>query len=60
MRGTIGLVVSVVLAAVSLAGLGVSLHEMMAHADPNGALISLGGLAVFVVGSMATLLLAAR
>jgi hypothetical protein len=52
MRGTVGILVGVVIGAVGLSGLGVALGEMMTHADPNGALISVGGLAVFVVSML--------
>jgi hypothetical protein len=47
MRGTIGILVGIVIMALGLAGLGVALAQMMTHADPNGTLISLGGLGVF-------------
>jgi len=49
MRGTIGILVGIVIVTLGLAGLGVALAEMMTHADPNGTLISIGGLGVFAV-----------
>jgi hypothetical protein len=49
MRGTLGILVGILIVALGLAGLGAALAQMMTHADPNGALISLGGLGVFVV-----------
>ena len=47
MSGFVGIVVGIIIVAVGLGGLGVALAQMMTHADPNGTLISLGGLAVF-------------
>jgi hypothetical protein len=35
--------------ALGLAGLGAALAQMMTHADPNGTLISAGGLGLFLV-----------
>jgi hypothetical protein len=52
MRGTFGLIVGIVLFTIGLAGLGVALDQMMTHADPSSALKAAGGLAVFVVVSL--------
>jgi hypothetical protein len=60
MRGTIGFIVGIIIAAVGLAGLGASLREMMTHADPHSLLISLGGLGAFVLASLITLILLPR
>jgi xanthine/uracil permease len=46
MRGLPGILIGVVIIALGLAGLGVALDQMMTHANPNGALISVGGLGV--------------
>ena len=59
MRGTLGLIVGIVIITLGLAGLGVALAQMMSHADPHGALISIGGLGVFVVSAL-VLMVAAR
>ena len=58
MRGFVGILVGVVIIALGLAGLGAALAQMMTHADPNGTLISLGGLGVFVVVCLFLLVLA--
>jgi hypothetical protein len=59
MRGIIGIVVGLVIIALGLGGLGVALAQMMTHANPNGALISVGGLGLFIA-AMAVLLAGAR
>jgi len=59
MRGTIGILIGVVIMALGLAGLGVALAQMMTHADPHGALISISGLGVFL-GVCLLLLVVAR
>jgi len=59
MSGFLGIVVGIIIVTLGLGGLGVALAQMMTHADPNGALISLGGLGVFAA-SVVVLLLAAR
>jgi hypothetical protein len=58
MRGAIGIIVGIVIITLGLAGLGVALAQMMTHADPNGALISLGGLGVFAAVCVLLLALA--
>jgi hypothetical protein len=60
MRGTIGFVIGILIAAIGLAGLGASLAEMMTHADPHGLLISLGGLVAFVLAAAVTMVLLPR
>jgi hypothetical protein len=52
MRGTTTIFVGILVLVLGLAGLGLALAQMMTHADPNGALISVGGLGVFVVVSL--------
>jgi hypothetical protein len=59
MRGFLGIVVGIIIVAVGLGGLGVALAQMMTHADPNGTLITLGGLGVFAA-TIVVLLAAAR
>ncbi len=59
MSGFLGIVVGIIIVTVGLGGLGVALAQMMTHADPNGTLISLGGLGVFAA-SVVVLLVAAR
>ena len=49
MGGFFGILVGVILLVLGLGGLGVALHEMMTHASPHDALISIGGLATFLV-----------
>jgi hypothetical protein len=49
MRGFVGILIGVVIIALGLAGLGAALAQMMTHADPNSALISIGGLGVFAL-----------
>jgi hypothetical protein len=58
MNGTFGIIIGTVFVALALAGLGVALHEMMTHAADHDALISIGGLATFVVSSLILLRLA--
>jgi hypothetical protein len=60
MRGTIGLIVGILIVAIGLAGLGASLAQMMTHADPHGLLISLGGLGAFLLAGIVTLVLLPR
>jgi hypothetical protein len=57
MRGTFGIVIGVVIIAFGLAGLGAALAQMMTHANPDGTLISLGGLGVFAASLVVMLLL---
>ena len=52
MNGLFGIIVGIVLIALALAGLGTTLHEMMTHSADHDALISIGGLATFVVSSL--------
>jgi hypothetical protein len=59
MRATVGFVVGLIIMGLGLGGLGVALAQMMTHADPNGALISIGGLGAFVVAAL-VLMIAAR
>jgi hypothetical protein len=59
MRATIGFIVGLIIMALGLGGLGVALAQMMTHADPNGALISVAGLGAFVVAAL-VLMIAAR
>jgi hypothetical protein len=58
MGGFLGILVGIVLIALGLGGLGVALHEMMSHASPHDALVSIGGLGTFLVSAMLMLLLA--
>lgn len=58
MRGVLGFLIGFVIITLGLAGLGAALAQMMTHADPNGTLISLGGLGVYVVASLLMLALA--
>lgn len=58
MRGTLGLLLGILIMALGLAGLGVALAQMMTHADPNAALVSVGGLGVFVVVCLFMLVMA--
>lgn len=60
MRGTIGLLVGIAFISLGLTGLGVTLAQMMTHADPHGAFVSIGGLGVFLVGCVFMLMLASR
>jgi hypothetical protein len=53
MHGTPGTVIGVVVAAIGLTGLGVALAQMTTHTDPSGALLSVGGLGVFLVACFA-------
>jgi hypothetical protein len=59
MGGTIGFIVGLTIMVLGLGGLGIALAQMMTHADPNGALISIGGLGAFVVAAL-VLMIAAR
>ena len=59
MRATVGFVVGLIIMGLGLGGLGVALAQMMTHADPNGALISVAGLGAFVVAAL-VLMIAAR
>jgi hypothetical protein len=59
MRATIGIFLGIVIMGLGLGGLGVALAQMMTHADPNGALISVAGLGAFVVAAL-VLMIAAR
>ncbi len=58
MRGLPGILIGVVIIALGLAGLGVALDQMMTHANPNGALISVGGLGVFAIVCLFLLVMA--
>lgn len=58
MREIIGTAVGAAIVAVGLAGLGVALAQMMTHANPNGTMLSLGGLGVFAVTSLLLVILA--
>jgi hypothetical protein len=60
MRGTIGLIVGLIILAIGLGGLGASLAQMMTHADPHSMLISIGGLAAFVLAAAVTMVLLPR
>lgn len=55
MRGTVGMLVGLLVMAVGLAGLGYALSLMMTHADPDAALKAVAGLATFVVATLASL-----
>ena len=59
MGGTIGFIVGLIIMALGLGGLGIALAQMMTHADPHGALISVAGLRAFVVAAL-VLMIAAR
>jgi hypothetical protein len=52
MQGAAGFLVGIVFVAVSLAGLGYGLHEMMTQVAPDHVK-SIGGLAAFVAGIFA-------
>lgn len=56
MQGTPGTIIGIIITAVGLTGLGVALAQMMTHADPNGALLSLGGLGIFLVAAIVMLI----
>lgn len=58
MRGFIGILIGVIIVTLGLAGLGVALAQMMTHADPNGTLISIGGLGVFALVCIFCLIMA--
>ncbi len=58
MNAVFGTFIGVVVIALGLAGLGVALAEMMTHANPNGTLISIGGLGVFGAAMVVSLILA--
>jgi putative exporter of polyketide antibiotics len=58
MRGMVGIAIGVVIVALGLAGLGAALAQMMSHANPNGTLISVGGLGVFAVACLFVLAMA--
>lgn len=60
MRGTLGLIVGLVIVALGLGGLGVAFSQMMTHSSPESALISVGGLAVFAVSCLFILVTAYR
>jgi len=60
MRGTIGLVISLVIVALGLGGLGVALTNLMITAHPENALIPVGGLAVFVLAGVSMMVMAYR
>ncbi len=49
MRGSLGILVGIVIIALGLAGLSIALDQMMTHANPNGPLISVAGLGVFAM-----------
>ena len=49
MGGVFGIFAGLILIVLGLGGLGVALHEMMTHASPHDALISIGGLGTFIV-----------
>ena len=57
MRGTSGVLVGLALFAIGFVGLGVAIDQMMTHASPNSAIISVAGLGAFVFASVATLVL---
>jgi len=52
MRGPFAVLVGIVVMTLGLAGLGVALAQMMTHADPNGGLITVAGLGVYLVVSL--------
>ena len=49
MGGVFGTLAGIILIVLGLGGLGVALHEMMTHASPHDALISIGGLGTFII-----------
>ena len=55
MRGTVGMLVGLLVMTVGLAGLGYALSLMMTHADPDAALKAVAGLATFVVATFISL-----
>lgn len=58
MRGFVGTIIALVVVAVGLTGLGVALAQMTTHANPNGTLLSVGGLGVFLVACFAVVAMA--
>ena len=60
MRGTIGLLVGLAVIALGLASLGVALTNLMITAQPESALIPVGGIAVFAVSCLLIVLIAYR
>jgi hypothetical protein len=52
MHGRTGTIIGLAVAAIGLAGLGVALAQMMTHASANGALLSVGGLGVFLAACL--------
>jgi NADH:ubiquinone oxidoreductase subunit 5 (subunit L)/multisubunit Na+/H+ antiporter MnhA subunit len=57
MHGLTGTVIGLIVTAIGLAGLGIALAQMMTHANPQGALFSVGGLGVFLVACFAVVAL---
>ena len=55
MRGTVGMLVGLLVMIVGLAGLGYALSLMMTHADPEFAPKAAAGLATFIVAIFASL-----
>jgi len=53
MRGGLGFIVSVVVVAIGLLGLGFAADQMMTHADPNSNAKAAAGLVTFVIASLA-------
>lgn len=54
MRGTVGVLVGLVLFTVGLAGLGFALEQMMTHAD-NAGLHAVAGIGTFLVAAFASI-----
>jgi len=55
MRGTSGVLVGLALFALGFVGLGVATDQMMTHANPNSGVISVAGLAAFVIACLGSL-----
>lgn len=55
MRGTVGVLVGLVLFVIGFAGLGFALEQMMTHSDPNAGLHALAGIGTFLVVAFASL-----
>jgi len=55
MSGASGLLVSLAVVVIGLAGLGVAMAQMMTHADPNSLLYTAAGLGTFVTAALVSL-----
>jgi hypothetical protein len=59
-RGTIGIVVGIVIIALGLGGLGLALTNLMITGHPESALVPVSGLVVFVVSCLVLVVVAYR